>query len=558
MTGAQEGTVKKTIAVLAAALLLAACTKEAATTTSTGGSAAGGGAEGRKNAYTIPHTLRIGDITDFDNLNPHLATALILGNLSQLTMAYLVRYGHDNRPIPELATEVPTEANGGIGKDGKTITWHLRKGVKWSDGAPFDADDVVFSTNAVNNPKNNEVGRDGWDLITKIDEPDKYTVVFHLKKPYSGYLPTFFGSAGANPCILPKHILGNLPDINHAPYNSKPVGIGPFRYAEWVRSDHVTLEANPYYWRGQPKIKKIIEKIIPDRNTLLNQLQTGEVDMWTYVAPAYVGRATALPNVTSFRGPSYLYSHVTFNTSHPPLKEKVVRQALRLATDRKLLRDKISHGIGILEESSITPASALHPNVAAIPYDPAKANAMLDAAGWKRGRDGIRAKDGVALNLDFASFAGSPDNDARLEQIRQMWKQIGVAFTVKRYNNALFFQIPNGVVYGGKFDVTAFSWQVTPDSDLNPENSCTLFPPNGQNVSRFCDPAAQPLLEQQKLVYDEQKRKAIVAKVSPILVDDTPYFVLYVLEDVHAYNRDLTGWHPNNTTPFDDFMNVDI
>ncbi len=175
----------------------------------------------------MPHELRIGDIQDFDNLNPHLTTSLILGNLSQLTMAYLVRYGHDNRPIPELATIVPTQRNGGISKDGLTITWHLRHGVRWSDGAPFDADDVVFSTNAVNNQKNNEAGRDGWDLITKIDEPDKYTVVFHLKKPYSGYLPSFFGSAGANPCILPKHILGDLPDINHAPYNAMPIGIGP-------------------------------------------------------------------------------------------------------------------------------------------------------------------------------------------------------------------------------------------------------------------------------------------------------------------------------------------
>ncbi len=549
---------KRTIAVLAAALLLAACTKEAATTAGGGGGRTAGGAEGRKNAYTIPHTLRIGDIQDFDNLNPHLATALILGNLSQLTMAYLVRYGPDNRPVPELATEVPTEANGGVGKDGKTITWHLRKGVKWSDGEPFDADDVVFSTNAVNNQKNNEVGRDGWDLITKIDEPDKYTVVFHLKKPYSGYLPSFFGSAGANPCILPKHILGNLPDINTAPYNSKPVGIGPFRYVEWARGDHVTLEANPYYWRGEPKIKKVVYKIIPDRNTLLNQLETGEVDMWTFVPAAYVGRASALANVTSHRGASYLYSHVTFNTSHPALRDKVVRQAIRLATDRKLLRDKINHGIGILQEGSITPASALHADIPEVPYDPAKANALLDAAGWKRGPDGIRAKNGVSLNLDFGSVAGSPDNDARIEQLRQMWKQIGVAFTVKRYNTGQFFQVPSGIVYGGKFDVSAFSWQLTPDGDLNPENSCALFPPNGQNVSRFCDPKLEPLLEQEKLTYDEAKKKAVVAKAEPIIADDVAYFVLYILEDVHVYNKDLTGWHPNNTTPFDDFMNVDI
>ena len=544
---------KRTLAIATAALLLAGCTKTGSEGTST---SAQSGAH--KNAYTIPHTLRIGDTQDFDSLNPHLATALDLGNLSQLTEAYLVRYGHDNRPVPELVTIVPTQENGGVSKDGLTITWHLRRGVKWSDGAPFNGDDVVFSTNVVNNPANNEVGRDGWDLITKMDEPDKYTVIYHLKKPYSGYLPSFFGSAGANPCILPKHILGNLPNINTAPYNSMPIGIGPFRYTEWVRADHVTLEANPYYWRGQPKIKKIIFKIIPDRNTLLTQMQTGELDLWAYVAAAYVPRVQALSNVASFRGPSYLYAHVTFNTSHPALREKAVRQALRLATNRQLLRSKINHGIGILQESSITPASPYAVSVPRIPYDIAKANQLLDAAGWKRGADGIRAKNGTKLSLDFATYTGSPDSDARIEQIRTMWQQIGVGITVKHYNSALFFQVTGGIMYGGKFDVTAFSWQLTPDADLNPENSCALIPPKGQNASRFCDPRLEPLLQQEKTAYREAARKAVIAKAVPLIVDDAAFMVLYILEDVHAYNSDLTGWHPNNTTPFDNFMNVDI
>jgi peptide/nickel transport system substrate-binding protein len=547
--------VKLTALAVVAAVLLAGCTRTAQVSSAGDASGAPGT---HKNTYTIPHELRIGDTQDFDNLNPHLATTLILGNLSQLTMAYLVRYDRHNQPMPELATEVPTEENGGISKDGLTITWHLRHDVKWSDGEPFDGDDVAFSTNAVNNPANNEVGRDGWDLITTIDQPDKYTVIFHLRKPYSGYLPSFFASAGANPCILPKHILGNLPNINTAPYNSKPIGIGPFRYVEWVRGDHVTLEANPYYWRGQPKIKKVVYKIIPDRNTLLTQLQTGEVDMWTFIPPAYVPRVQALANVASTRGPSFLYSHVSFNTSHPALREKAVRQALRFATDRKLLRDKINHGIGILQEGSITPASPFFTAVPSIPYDVAKANAMLDAAGWARGPDGVRAKGGVKLSLDYAAATGNPDVDARIEQIRTMWQQIGVAITPKHYNSALFFQVTGGVIYGGKFDVTSFSWQLTPDADLNPENSCALIPPKGQNIARYCDPALEPMLQQQKAAYSEAKRKAIIAKEIPLIVDDAAFMVLYILEDVHGFNRDLTGWHPNNTTPFDEFLEADI
>jgi peptide/nickel transport system substrate-binding protein len=554
----QEATVKRILGLLLAALLLAGCTKTPTATTASGPGGERGASEGRKNAYTIPHELRIGDIQDFDSLNPHLTSYGALGNLSQLTMAYLVRYGADNRPVPELATEVPTEENGGVSKDGLAITWHLRRGVKWSDGAPFDGDDVVWSANAVNNKANNEVGRDGWDLITKIDEPDKFTVVFHLKKPYAGYLPTFFGSAGANPCILPKHILGGLPNINTAPYNSKPVGIGPFRYTEWQRSDHVTMEANPYYWRGQPKIKKVVYKIIPDRNTLITQLQTGEIDMWTNIPTSYVNRATGLPNVSSFRGPGFYYSHVSFNTRHPALKEKEVRQALRLALDRKLLRDKIGHGVGILQESFVTPASPMHDDEPAIPYDPAKANALLDAAGWARGPDGIRAKNGVKLSLDYATVSGNQDNDARIEQIRGMWQQIGVAITPKHYNSALYFQLTGGIVYGGKFDVTNFSWQLTPDMDISPQTGCDVLPPNGQNITRWCDRTYQALLEEEKRSYSEAKRKEIIAKAVPILIDAAPFVVLSILEDVHAYNKDLTGWHPNNTTPFDDFMNVDI
>jgi peptide/nickel transport system substrate-binding protein len=549
--------VKRALATAAAALLLAACTK----TGNVASTAAGGasGAPGAANARTIPHTLRIGDTQDFDTLNPHLATAITLNNLSELTMAYLVRYGPDNRPVPELATVVPTEKNGGISADGRTITWHLRRGVTWSDGKPFDADDVVWSTNAVNNPANNEVGRDGWDLITKIDEPDKYTVIYHLKKPYSGYLPTFFGSAGANPCVLPKHLLASFPNINNVPYNAKPVGIGPFRYAEWVRGDHVTLEPNPSYWRGRPKLQKIVYKIVPDRNTLLTQLETGELDMWAYVPAAFAGRAMALPTAAHFRGPSMVYQHIDFNTAHPALKERAVRAALRLALDRPAMLQKINHGIGILQETQLSPASPFYSKPPPLmPFDTAKANQILDQAGWARGADGVRAKNGVRLNLEFATVSGSPDADSRIELIRSSWKDIGVALDLKHYNSALFFQLTGGILYGGKFDVAGLGWQLTPDGDLNPQNACDLLPPNGQNVTRLCDPKLQRLLEAEKAAYDENKRKAIIAQALAIIDDDVPYVVLYITEDVHAYNKDLTGWHPNNTTPFDDFINVDI
>jgi peptide/nickel transport system substrate-binding protein len=408
-----------------------------------------------------PHVLVYADGQNFTTLNPHLYTATSLLNLSELTMAYLVRWDRHNKPIPELATVVPTQANGGISRDGKTITWHLRRGVRWSDGAPFDADDVVFSTKVVLNPKNNEVGRDGWDLIEKIDQPDKYTVVFHLKKPFASYVPIFFTSAGANPCILPKHILGDLPDINTAPYNAKPVGIGPFRYVSWKRGDSIELEANSYYWRGKPKLERIIYKQIPDRNTLLTQLETGEIDFWPYVGLGFYDRVKAIPGHTVFAPVGYYYAHIDFNTQRPLLRDVRVRRALRYALDRKTLLEKAYHGAGILQETMISPENPAYRTFPQIPHDPAKANALLDEAGWtQRGRDGIRIKNGKRLSLDYAVYTGAPDTDTMIELIRGMWKRIGVEIVVHHYDTALFFALAEngGIVYGGKFDVTNFSW----------------------------------------------------------------------------------------------------
>src|SRR3984885_13705729 len=141
----------RALASIGAIALLCSCTKSGQTTAPT-------------------HALTMADGSgDVTSLNSHLFTELTLGYISELTEGYLVKYDVQNHPYPELVTEIPTLTNGGISPDGKTITWHLRKGVRWSDGAPFDGDDVVWSTNAVNNPAHNEIGRDGWGLLTKGD-----------------------------------------------------------------------------------------------------------------------------------------------------------------------------------------------------------------------------------------------------------------------------------------------------------------------------------------------------------------------------------------------------
>jgi peptide/nickel transport system substrate-binding protein len=547
---AQAGVYRVSTVVLAGALLLSACTK----------TAGGGGNAGAPPPST--HTLTIADGTgDVPTLNPHLFTELTLGFISELSQAYLVKYDAQNQPYPELVTAIPTLANGGISKDGKVITWHIRKGVRWSDGAPFNADDVVFTTKVVLNPNNNEVGRDGWNLIKKIDEPDKYTVVYHLSRPYSPYLPTFFGSAGANPDVLPKHLLEKYPNINQVAYNSKPVGIGPFRIVAWHRGDSVELEANPYYFRGEPKIKHITYKLVPSFDTLTTLVETGEVQLWPGLSSAYIDRMLAMPKVKTDIQTSPFYAHLDFNVTRPLVSDVRVRQAIRYAINRPELVQKISHGHAVVQESVMPSVNPLAPkDIPLVPYDPAKANQLLDAAGWKMGPGGIRVKNGQRLSLEFPYYTGSASADNTVEFLRANLRAVGIDIQTRKFAPAVFFAPyqQNGTVYGGKWDMTYFSWQALPVADISNNWECNQIPPNGQNVTHFCNKELDEMMEAVKATYDENQQRTLLDRELKLIAADVPTIVLFVPQVGYAHSPNLTGFKPGAWTPFDSMLNVDI
>ncbi len=537
---------------LGLAMLVSACSK------TTQGPAVSGQSV---NSFTIPHELRYADAEDINTLNPLLYQNTALGNMASLTMAWLIKWDENNKPYGELATEVPSKANGGISANGLTITYHLRKGVKWSDGAPFTADDVVWTYHAIMNPANNITSRLGWDDIVSADEPDKYTVVFHLKKPFSPFVEIFFSSEGANPCILPKHLLAKYPNINQVAYNALPVGIGPFKYQEWDRSQRVVMVANPLYFRGLPKLKKIIYEIIPSRNTILTQLQATSLDMWNFMPGNYLSRAKAITPYRVDTVQSFYFDHLDFNLTSPKLKDIAVREALRYATDRVTILDKIGHGVGTIQEEP-APATAAYfdPTIKTVPFDIAKANQLLDAAGWKRGADGIREKNGVKLNLDFATASGAQDTDEEIELIRNTWKQIGVSIDVRHYSTPVLFGLyaEGGIIYTGKFDVVAFAWGNDAIGDYSQIYACNQIPPAGQNDLHWCNKTAQTAMDDLYTQYDQAGRNKDSAIVMNELVKDVPTIVLRVRKDLYVENRDLKNFHPNGVTPFDNMMDVDI
>ncbi|MBV8081946.1 MAG: peptide ABC transporter substrate-binding protein [Candidatus Eremiobacteraeota bacterium] len=491
--------------------------------------------------------LRIGEIFDPATLNPELATEQTTVDLSMFWTGYLFNWSDADQWVPELATAVPTIENGGISKDGRTITYHLRPNVKWQDGAPFGADDVIFSWHAVMNPANNITSRLGYDLITAIDKKDDHTIVVHLKQPYAPFTASFFTMSGTPYSIMPKHILGGLPNINRAPYNNLPVGTGPFKVAEWHKGSLIRFVANPAYWRGPPKLREIDYYTIPSDDTILLQLRTGELDMEYAAAQSQLPALRGIPGVNVVLNPYTQFAMLAYNLKNPILSDVRVRQALAFGTDRDTIIDKAAHGAPIRADSDQPNFLwAYNPDVPKYRYDPARANALLDAAGWKLGADRVRHKNGRALELVALSPSGSNISDVVFGVLQQDWKAIGVDLTEKQVNTALLSEnyYQGGLIQTGKFDVAFYSWLNGVDPDDSVFTMCDQWPPNGQNIDYYCNPKLDAAERIALREYSQAKRKLQYDEIQRLLATDQPFLVVWFNRRVNVLSKQLSGFKP--------------
>ena len=301
-----------------------------------------------------------------------------------LWSGYLFNWNDRNEWVPELATEVPSLANGGISKDGLTIAYRLRPGVTWQDGVAFTADDVIFTYEQVMNPRNNVGSRTGYDLITHIQKLDDHTIAVRLRRPYAPFVATFFTMSGSPYSILPKHLLAGLSDLNHAAYNNLPIGTGPFRIVEWHKGSLIRFVANPHYWRGPPRLRAIEYHIIPDDNTILTQLRTHEIDIEYAASQSQAPSLRTIPGTTFALNPFTSFAMLAYNVKDPTLSDVRVRRALAFATDRRAILEKVAHGVPMPADSDQPPwLWAYNPAVARYPFDLSQAGALLDGAGLR-------------------------------------------------------------------------------------------------------------------------------------------------------------------------------
>ncbi|MGZ3495976.1 MAG: ABC transporter substrate-binding protein [Vulcanimicrobiaceae bacterium] len=514
------------------------------------------GPQGGRHPWTTPGVLRFATNTDVKTLNPAIGASAVIGDLSMFIYSYAVRYDQNARPVPDAVTEVPTVANGDVSKDGLTLKYKLRHNITWQDGQPLTCDDLKFTWQVVINPKTNVATTDGYKDIKDIDCSDKYVAVVHMKKVYAPYLGQLWGVNGNAP-ILPEHILGPYQaehgSINDAPYNSMPIGSGPFRVVEWERGNEVRMEAYPKYFMGAPKLKEVIYKIMPDENTLLTQLQTHEIDMLSRGTPINWPKYAALASnpangLKAIQVDGFEYDHIDFNLKNPVLADKNVRLALAYATNRQEIIHKVMHGAATPDESVQHPTLswAYTDDFEHHPYDPEKAKQILEADGWKAGADGIREKNGQRLQFNLSTQTEATMGKAIQTVLQREWHDVGVQADVKNYETAEMFANGNaGVLEGGHYDVATYAWVAASDPDVSPLYSADNFAPRGQNSLFWDNAKATAAMNDALKTIDQGRRKADYAIVQQELSKDVPTIVISFRKEPYVYTTDLQGFNPS-------------
>ena len=461
---------------------------------------------------------------------------------------------------PGLATVIPTVANGGISADLTTWTFHMRPGVKWSDGQPLDARDVDFSWKLWTNPKFPAASTIGFNLITSADiSPDNLTITFHLKQAYSPFLSIW--TDGLNAPLPAHHFQGLAPDkILTSPDNLNPsVTSGPFMMKESKPGDHYTVVRNPNYdlaSQGLPYLDSVVFRIVPSQDTILKDLQAGTIDSaWfldvtntTLYQQLSNYSLSANPNTANFEA-MYFNFHNKILGSHPE-----VRQAMAMAVDHQTLINRARRGeaVPLCTDHGKAYVPGYQADAPCPKFDATAANALLDQNGWTIGPNGVRTKNGMRLEFEYSTTA---NNSWRADDeliVQQDFKAIGIKLDIQNYPASTFFgpflgggnpSPPTGAV-AGKDDLFEFENLWTYDADDSSLFACNQFPPNGSNFAFYCNSSLDKLYVQEEGTADPAMRQQVFNQIHQIYLTDFPFVVLYSPTDIAIHKKSLHNYDP--------------
>jgi peptide/nickel transport system substrate-binding protein len=453
--------------------------------------------------------------------------------------------GPEGELFPVLAKEVPTVANGGLSGDGLVWKVRLRDDVKWHDGEAFTAADVKYTIELLQNPKFRAPSRAGHELVTDIRLVGEHEIEWRLKEPFSPYL-----SILAWTFMVPRHVLEKSDDPNTAAFNTAPVGTGPFKWGERRIGEHVILNANREYFGQGPYVERLIFRYVPDLTAMFTQFRTGQIDYLGLqgITPDRYAEAKTMPGRTIHVIPQVGVENVSLNLGRPALAEKAVRHALYAAIDKQSIIDALYYGLPSPVESYLpTNSWAYNDSLPKHEYSPAKANKLLDEAGWQRGSDGIRVKNGIRLQFDNSTVTGNQVREQTQLLLAQNWKAIGVQMKV---NN-----MPGAVLWGrfwshSEFDSLLTYTDATVASDPNVRHrfGSSAIPAkggSGSNIYQFQDAEVDKLMDAAIRAPTREARRADYLQLQKIMRDQLVMLPLFQIVQIEGVKSNLMGFVPN-------------
>lgn len=490
-------------------------------------------------------------------LNPIYNTGFNGGAMIALAFSYLLRPLPDGRLEPDAAREVPTVQNGGIARDGRTITYHLRPGMKWQDGQPLTSADVAFTFREIMNPKNTIGSRFPYDRVARVDTPDPLTVRVHFRAPDAA-MPAVFLTSDSNAAIIPAHLLSQYASLDQIPYNAMPVGSGPYTIVGWERGATLRLVANPLYYGGTPNVAAIELRYSPDENTTLVRMQSGELDGALNVDITLTARYRALAGKRVTNIPYTGATVVTYNNQRSLLGDIAMRRALSMAIDRETLIRNVFHG----EVPAADPARGLF----SYAYDPSApwprynlpaAERTLDALGWRRSLGGIRARNGRELTFTLIYSNSSDTTRTAAVLVQQQLARAGVRIELKSYLYTQYYQeaTDGGPVATGRFDLALVAYSTNLDPDQKWLFGCDERAPHGYNWARYCNSKADALIAAATRELPPAQRIATLHRLQQLTAAEAPFTSLWQTREVDVLPASLHGFVPNGTWPYGSVRN---
>ena len=515
-------------------------------------------------------------------MNPNLSGGTKELEASSVVLEPLARYDEKGNMLPWLAESIPTVGNGGVSKDLTSITWKIKKGIKWSDGSAFTADDVVFTYDYCIHPDTGCSHTNYYTGISSVKALDRHTVKieFNVAKPFP-----YSAFVGYNTPILQKAQFDGCQGAKAqecTKQNFYPIGTGPFKVVDFKANDVIVFEANPNYRDpNKPAFSKLVFKGGGDATSAARAvLETGEMDYaWNLqVEPEILtkmqqaGKGTVVSAfgtaverlMVNFANPDpalgedrseYIGGNNNRN-AHPFLSDYNVRRALSLAIDRQILVDA-GYGQAGKISCNVLPAPAIYASTAndeCKTQNIAEANRLLDAAGWKRGSDGIRQKDGVRISILYQTSTNSV-RQATQAFIKEMWKQIGVETELRNISASVFFGSDPGSPDTYQKFYSDIEMYTNTFSGTDPEAymagwSCSEMPQKsnkwaGNNMPRWCNPAYDALSAKMSKTAALKDRIRMAKAMNDMLMQDYAMIPLIHRGGVSAHSNTISGVRMN-------------